>query len=290
MKACEYLEWIDHDSRLTECPACGSSADKFTDLSKVDRYRMPARFVVCPTCAGVWITPRMGSTQYENFYTDGTYRKMVQAATGTKPDRVSIDSKQHAINILTVFNNAIGPEQRALDVGGGDGELAKILADNRVKTTIVDPFIDASVNGETRIIQKPAEQWIHDEQYDIAFCLATLDHLLDPLAVLREIRKATATLIVDVIDFPARWQIGQHEACKIDHPSNFNDVAITMLLGRVGWSVEKKHAFPADHQIAYLCRRSDPKDVPPQPAKVNQIIRGRLCSHSTSPSLSSLPY
>lgn len=290
MQASEYLERIDHANKLLECPACGTDAGKFKDLSRVDRYRMPARFVVCPTCAGVWITPRMAAAQYEKFYAEGTYRKMVEKLTGNRISDAAAGARQHAIDILTVFPGVVRPNTNVLDIGGGDGQLSKILEDNDVKTTIVDPFIDASLNGRTRRIQKCAEQWLHDEKYDMAFCLATLDHLLDPAAVLREIRKATSRLIVDVIDFPARWKLGQQQACKIDHPSNLNDLAVTTLLARTGWEVEKKHGFVANKQIAYLCRGAEPRELPRSPAKAEQIIRGRLCSHSTSPSLSSQPY
>ena len=73
MKASEYLERIDHDNQLVECPACGTDAGKFTDLSRVDRYGMPARFVICPVCAGVWITPRMNSGEYEKFYAGASF-------------------------------------------------------------------------------------------------------------------------------------------------------------------------------------------------------------------------
>lgn len=290
MRASEYLERIDHTNQLVECPACGTDAGKFTDISRVDRYGLPARFRLCPACAGVWITPRMNSDEYEKFYSDGTYRRMVWENTGLDAEKSLGAAKNHAINILTAYPDVVRPNTSVVDIGGGDGQLSRILEDNGVKTTIVDPFIDSSLNGETRTIQKCAEQWLHDEKYDMAFCLATLDHLLDPGAVLSEIRNATSRLIVDVIDFPARWKLGHHEACKIDHPSNFCDVTITTLLARTGWEVDKKHGFPANHQIAYLCHSAEPRDLPHQPAKVEQIIRGKLCSRATSPLLSSQPY
>lgn len=268
----------------------------------VDRYRLPSRWVICDQCAVVYANPRLTSDGYDRFYRDGIYRQLVTAATGADQSLESIDQSQrcYAGWIAKHFGRELslalapGTEGPAhlVDLGGGVGTLAKLLAEpHRAQALVVDPSpaeIQYARAQGLRGDVATAENWIPDRKYECVTLLQTIDHLPDPAAILTGLRHVcTRLLLVDIVDFPSLWRqyVDQGHGqltLKIDHPVNFHDAALEALLLRCGFKIVKRMHRRVKHAILYAAEPIDRTydTARPGPAAVQNLIRGAYCAHT----------
>lgn len=134
-----------------------------------------------------------------------------------------------------------------LDVGSGTG--GNILSFNEFGKTFGIDLYEKSINfcrkrGLKNIIQSQAEQMGYkDNTFDIITCLDILEHTLDPLKVLLEIKrvlKDTGKIIITVPAFNFLWS--QHDVMYC-HLRRYKRRAFIHNLQKAGFKIEKINYF-----------------------------------------------
>lgn len=288
--------------RIHGCPLCGAESERTRTLSVGERYGLPVRFEYCTVCAFVFANPRMTRTGYTEFYRDGHYRRLIEAYSGDSPtpDKIWRGQQHHAQWLLDAF----GPQLRSalagggtlLDLGGGPGGMAAAISQATGATPlVVEPSAaEVAYAREQGIdaVEGTAETWQSSVAFDVVLLIQTIDHLLDPVEVLRQIRGiCSKLLIVDLVNFPDLYArmaaAGRPErALKIDHPSNFHPDALQAALLRSAFHPAQLVPMPNHPQgrqlVAIAAEPTDKlyADATPGPATVHGIIRGALEAHT----------
>ena len=175
--------------RLRRCPICdrdvveaGSRYSKFSDRT--------FHYGVCAYCElGLVVDPR---EDYENLYDENYY-----AGRGADP---AVNYLEEMADPNTIRNlewqglaKTIGPARpggRVLDFGCGLGGLPRVL---RSLGWDAIGYEDGFAIDWMRAADMPAlEKLPDDESFDVIFAIEVVEHLVDPLSALREIRKQLA--------------------------------------------------------------------------------------------------
>ena len=139
---------------------------------------------------------------------------------------------------------------RILDLPAGNGLLADALR------AAGHEVVCADINGErSDYVYADMAQALPfgDDEFDAALCLEGLEHLIDPVQLLRELARVTkpgGTLIVstpNVMSFFSRLQF-----LFTGVPYQFNPAAVPVL--PPGEAADRGHIFPLSYfQLRYLC-------------------------------------
>ena len=114
----------------------------------------------------------------------------------------------------------VGSPMRCLDLGCGGGdvtlELARLVGPDgyvtgfdmdEVKLGLAREKADATGTDNVDFVAGDVEQWRADNTYDLVYCRFLLEHLVDPLGLLRRMWMAVrpgGALAVEDADFPGR--------------------------------------------------------------------------------------
>lgn len=205
-------------------------------IAEKDRYGLDVTSVQCPGCSLVWISPRMTKAGYRRFYEAGEYRRLIAEHRGAPEGndflhRVQVD---HAERIEGTVGTGWGT---VLDVGGSVGGIGSRLGK---EVTVLDPSPSEleGANGET--ICAMAEDWKPDRTWDLVLVCTALDHFVNPLKALKNLRRAVGKrLWVDVAKWPIRASQGGsiERAMKVDHPYSFTARTCRGLIEKAGYRV-----------------------------------------------------
>jgi SAM-dependent methyltransferase len=253
------------------CPCCGRPN---ASTPVIDRYGYRLGTSRC-ACGFGYLNPQLSADGYAAFYTHA-YRPLITAQRVRQGHAPSVSpGAQEALYLMRARWIAAGaarlqPVRRVAalcDVGGGPGALvARVLerwpAD---VVTVIDPnqaeLADAAAQGFTTI-HAVAEDAPPLPPQDVILCAQTLDHVRDPLGVLRWLRSILAPggwLYVDVCDarrvgsadyrHPAPYQ------WKLDHPCYWTPRTLLRALRATGWGPRLHGACERYHQ-AIWCERA----------------------------------
>lgn len=216
------------------CPVCGIANPS---RPARDRYGFAIGVSACE-CGLAYLNPVMTADAYRRFYA-GAYRDLLCGHgfdTLTPAQRMT---KQEGFGgwlgwwlRYQVGDRSMG---RLLDVGGGTGAIMagmrQALSIDTV--TVLDPCLadlaEARAFGYHTIVADAEDQPALPAQ-DAVICVRALDHLRDPLPVLRWVRQlCTGWAYFDVVDRGAAW--------KIDHPLYWSKAALRRALTETGWAI-----------------------------------------------------
>lgn len=255
---------FDYDAQpkqtIKACPLCGGHNS--TLICDRDRFGFHANCVLCGTCGLAFLNQRMTAGAYAEFY-ERWYRPLISAHIGTTPSLA-----EHAALYAEMIGRFVEPfadksyRRTALDVGGSIGAFANVLhAQYGFDCTVVDPSADelavAAAHGHTTI-QSLAEDFHCQKKFDLVAMLQTVDHLLDPLLVLRKIRSWVSDYgiaIIDFVDYRTVYRtVGIKQAIKIDHPLYFTSYTARAILARAG--LEPIHCGKTEDKrhLLFVCR------------------------------------
>lgn len=175
-----------------DCNLCGSSRQ--TPL--VVQHWFGEDFVVvrCADCGMIRTNPRPTREWKARFY-DPDCNGLAEQMGGKEfvyapaPDR--LPSYQRLLHFITKRVPARG---RLVDIGAASGVFASMARDAGFEAFACDYSREALAYGEKhygiRTIQSPAEDIdAEDESFDVVTIFHTIEHLPDPLAVLRELHR-----------------------------------------------------------------------------------------------------
>lgn len=269
---------------VDRCNLCGH--DRFVVVAHIDRYRFPADAQVCLRCGLAFLDPVMTREAYGRFYTS-VYRPLVSAYHGRLIDENTIQAEQREyaaerIAFLSPFF-ARAHGQSLLDIGGSTGIVAAALAKAfGLRPTVLDPAPLELAHAERLGIETIAgfaeEYDPGDRRFDIVAMFQTVDHLLDlsaTLALVGRVLAADGWFYADVVDWRAAYlrNGSVEEAVKVDHPYYLTEPTFESYLARNGLAVVRKD-YASDHlHVGYLCSRTEPSEVLPDPAWVIEQLR-----------------
>jgi SAM-dependent methyltransferase len=122
----------------------------------------------------------------------------------------------------------------AVDIGGGNGRLLRPFMKNGFDCYVVDPN-PTPIDGVTRLCNI-ASELEPDRKFDVILCNHTLEHLLDPVDLLKTLAKHTAPGGVLHVEVPDEvWGGLPLPATAAQHVNYFTKQTAEILLKLSGW-------------------------------------------------------
>lgn len=196
----------------------------------------------------------MTAAAYAAFYR-GPYRALtgsVNTRAGSLQD-IAADQWAYARELAEVVAPWMPATGTLMDVGGSTGIVARHF---RTRFGLVPTVIDPSPEELALAAQAGCQtvcgsaETVVLPQSDVALLCRSIDHLLDPLGVLRRLRAAARVLVVDAMDvdqWPARWRY------KVDHPYAFTRDSFVALVTDAGWSPQHEWTRRDKKYVGLVC-------------------------------------
>jgi 2-polyprenyl-3-methyl-5-hydroxy-6-metoxy-1,4-benzoquinol methylase len=226
---------LERGLKVTSCPA-GCENELYYTEEVTDRYGFVWTLAKCPICALEWQLQPLTTEARKQFYGSGLYRQLCEQVTGkpwTDPKYLREAQAEYAEQWFSdrglKFHLPVG---RWLDFGGSTGVVSAKWAHETIHpwrpqpidVTVADYGDGATVTPEEALKQGP---------YDAVLCCQTLDHLPNPLEMLRTFREVTrdgGVLFVDVV---------KNARKKVDHDWYApNATCFLGMVERAGWVVD----------------------------------------------------
>jgi SAM-dependent methyltransferase len=247
--------WLRFDGEATVCPACGSPRITLLDAFPIprDQRRRRVSFLTgCRECGLLFANPLPTPEQLEHFYgRDGAWaaaraRRTQRLAAmhaqrrahqqPAKPARrrprdLLMDALGCHVNVDTPKNGA-----KVLDFGCGDGKFLDRFQDRGWDTYGIEPSSDIASLRHNRLDSPP-----QDRSFDLVLLHHVLEHVTDPLQLLRQLAGALrdgGTLFVSVPRLDTLAKHGDFKYCinARNHPVCFSEACLRGLLARAGFS------------------------------------------------------
>ena len=240
-----------------ECPACGLGGCVVTFGS--DRYGNDCIMVHCPHCGVAYWRNAKNKEWYHDYYASGKYREDVSKYHGR--DVMATIEKEQA-DYARRLSQKIHPRPHThlLDIGGSTGVVSNAFRQVfNVSATVMDPAKEFSAPKEVKHIQASAEDYRneHGFKWDTILICQTVDHLLDPIGVLRNCREwltDDGVLFVDILDVEQEIrQKGWQHTRKICHPWAWTEKGFRQVLANSGFVLAEPPWETAPHHIGFLC-------------------------------------
>jgi 2-polyprenyl-3-methyl-5-hydroxy-6-metoxy-1,4-benzoquinol methylase len=188
------VEGAGHMNATPHCPICAQArASHFATAQDIEYFTTPEDFTFyrCADCDVLFLHP-MPSDRLSEIYPSNYYSFHVDSGRSIA-QRIKQFLDDRTFAALT--RDVEGSSLAALDVGGGSGWLLNDLkrAEPRVnRTTVVDidPRAEqiARANGHD-YHRTTFEQFSTNERFDIILMLNLIEHVTDPVAVLRKAKE-----------------------------------------------------------------------------------------------------
>lgn len=228
---------------------------------------------LCGRCGSVWYAPRPTEADLEAKYRffGALPSGPVRAKAAPRVDRVR---ERALLRHLRPF--ALKAGASLLDYGGGDGRLMRPLAARGCRCYVAD-FGRATIEGVKRLGETVLDI-APCHAFDVIVCNHVLEHLAEPLAVVRRLRehlKPGGHLFVEV---PMEiWLQAPLLPEPVTHVNFFTEDSLRYLLGRAGFGVTRcrlgRFVGPGGKSgccvRAWATREGPPVSAPPRCAARN---------------------
>lgn len=273
------------DATTDVCPLCEADrapvvyetqAQMFwvvADPGLTDRFA-PVRLRQCRACGHVFNRELAPDTIAE------IYRR--QTATN-RP--VSADMLKRYDTLLDFLGRDRLTGRRILEVGGGTGSLARLLADLGADVTVVEPNdeLPALLGDQAdriRVVNDFFGPGTIDETFDGVICRQVVEHIADVRPFVRALGAAVgpggfAYIEVPTLEFIA--DTGAYMEVHVQHLHYFDDAARRRLLADAGLVVTGSHDILQGHDVGILARpgQATLPDVNPSPSQVTLVPERR---------------
>lgn len=264
---------------IKTCPICKSHDT--TKMMCNDRYGISARYRICGSCNLVYLSNLPGNEFFTWFYA-GRYRKILEEKfqRSFSNEVLKIDQIKYANELFKFIEShlrelyvTLGDDSavKMLDIGGSTGEvsaqLSKLVKNQGVDldVTVQDPSgpeLEEAIKHGFKTSEclfeefKPATHG----KFDLIILCQTIDHVLDPAAVIENALSLLADggiFFVDYVDFSYNVKKkGFVESIKIDHAFNFSKKNWNILLSKFNLKILDKAVSSDFHLRGYLLQKS----------------------------------
>jgi SAM-dependent methyltransferase len=241
-----YYEWSDRLGRgytapreRAACPACGSGA--LEQLQPLPLHgAIDGQFTGfvsgCRGCGTVFANPMPAPQTLERLYSpDGDWGRPRQEGA-----REKIPPVQYFIDLFVPLRDrfdvtAPPPGSAALDFGCGSGELLNVLQDLGWTTYGIEPAEKSAFRRHQELKSIPGTQ-----MFDLAILHHVLEHVTDPLEILRAIHRCLKPGAILLVSVPRLDALPEHKDfyyCINDrtHVLAYTRDAMSALLGMAGF-------------------------------------------------------
>lgn len=290
------LLWLRFDDEAVACPACGSRQIAPLDVFAIpkDTHAHCVAFATgCRGCGLLFANPLPIEQQLQRYYAgDGAW-----AAAQT--DRVRQVEARHARQVMRhtgplrptgpprpseLLLRALAPHiplddpregTKVLDVGCGDGKLLDRLQARGWDTYGIEPAVGVAFLRHHRLTSPP-----QDGSFDLIILHHVLEHVTDPLGLLRQLAGTSRDGCVLFVSVPRLDTLPEHRDFRYclngrQHSVCFSETCLRGLLARAGFAtVARLDAKELDTAVTegrplrlrlVATRTSTPPPLPGQP-------------------------
>jgi SAM-dependent methyltransferase len=255
--------WLRFDEEARACPACGSGDLALLDLLRVRgdlTGRRLAFLTGCEACGLVFVNPMPPPELLDRFYgEEGVWGEAhaeraarIAAAherrvarnrapkSGRRPKRMLLlDAMQPHVRVDTP-----PPGAKVIDFGCGEGKLLNTLQEAGWETYGIEPSTTVAFLRHRRLETVP-----QDGTFDLVILHHVLEHLPDPLDVLRQLAGALRQGGILFIGVPRLDTLPRHGDFKYcingrNHLVSFTETCLHGLLARAGFEVAARLDAP----------------------------------------------
>jgi 2-polyprenyl-3-methyl-5-hydroxy-6-metoxy-1,4-benzoquinol methylase len=248
-----------------DCPLCSES--DFVPVGDKDRHGDPLATDLCRTCGHVFTNPQPTEAELEQFYTDD-YRSSYKGVLTPKPKHV-YRAGLRAIERLTRLQPYLKESAHILDIGAGGGEFTYLMMRAGHSIRGIEPnrgYADFAKSEYAIDIKvgTVSNAGGRDECWDVITLHHVLEHLADPVSVLRSLAQDLTDDGIFVIEVPnveARYH-GPQRRFHFAHLHTFSREGLTLAAGQAGLAVVDLCLQPhTGHINVVLSKTSDQKVV-----------------------------
>lgn len=226
-------------------------------------YFAPLDIVRCTPCL------HMYNRAFDPSLGDRIYRKAILTNVP-----VHVSMSKHLDDVAQWIGVERYSGKHVIEVGGGSGHLARVFAKAAKSVTVFEPSAglhpDMLPEANIELVSEPFASSLSNELADLIECRQVLEHVPDPLAMLKEMR---ACLVDDgylYLEVPRAEYIEQEVAVydlHIPHVQYFHKPNLLALAARAGFLTEKYWQIMGDHDFGVLLRATAGNSHIPSVAK-----------------------
>jgi 2-polyprenyl-3-methyl-5-hydroxy-6-metoxy-1,4-benzoquinol methylase len=225
------------------CAICGENS--FNRIASKDRYGFYSPVSICENCGLVQLNPRMNSESYSKFYQYEYYPLYFGKSTFT--EETFIWQYFRGKKIFDIISNRLGRSLKSsfvLDVGCGPGGILKYFKEKGNSVLGFELDKKSIEFGNSRGIDITDESFGKFEKTaDLIICCHVLEHLLDPVSYLNEIREKLKKDGLFYVEIPLleninREYFGEIAKCfQNAHVYYFTKVSLENLARKSGFRI-----------------------------------------------------
>jgi len=224
------------------CYLCGSTS--CTRIHDAIRYGLPPRPFRCDQCGFIFIHPRMSPEEEREFY-DNKYRSNYE---DQKPEDLWTQSLPEAKKRVARFQDLLTKDIRILEIGSASGFFlyeARPYVKTVIGVELTKQYVRYATSKGLNICESLEE--IPAESCDLIFMFHVLEHILDPIEFLKEVKKKLLPGGKVIIEVPnvddilvSTYKINKHLDFywEIAHNYYFSRETLGKVLEKAGYRYE----------------------------------------------------
>jgi len=260
------------------CPLCQSTHLVFVGTH--DRHGHPLKTDLCKSCGHVFTNPQPTQSELDNYYGE-RYRSSYKGVVTPKLKhvyRAGLRAQERLDHLETFLSSG----STVLDIGAGGGEFvylanrhgfrAQGIEPNQGYATYAKAEYGVPINiGTVESLDQSKEQW------DAITLHHVLEHLADPISILKKLSALLAdegSLVVEIPNVMARYHSPKRRF-HFAHLHTFSEDGIAFAAGKAGLSVCDVTLQPHTNHIRVVLKRGSitgTEDDPSQPERIERHL------------------
>jgi 2-polyprenyl-3-methyl-5-hydroxy-6-metoxy-1,4-benzoquinol methylase len=260
------------------CLLCGS--EHHEEFAQVESFGFPLVYYQCDECGLIFQSAEDNQAKDPRFYAE-TYRQIYQSSV--EPTSKDLWIQEHrALSLVSILQAVkVDAPQRILDIGASTGVLLDAFQRAFGGEVVgVEPGDAYRAYAQKRglLMFADIEELVktHPPRFDLVSMIHVLEHLPDPVDMLRLIRKdllqENGILLLEVPNFYA------HDSYELAHLTCFTPNTLQQVLRRAGFHVFffHRHGHPRSSLLnLYLTALAQPlpEDAPQPSLQRDRMVR-----------------
>ena len=241
------------------CNICGSGMVE--ELSLKDRKGDYLRTVICLSCGLIWSDPRPTEGEIRAYYSCD-YRQEYKGVYQPELKHIYRDA-HNALLRYGFLSEVLDKNSAILDIGSGAGVFVYVLRKMGLNAAGLEPnegYAKYSIDELRVPVQVGFIQDIEDStKYDLITLHHVLEHLYDPLGILRKIAallKDDGFLAIEVPNAENLWQDPKNRYHSAHHYT-FNPETLEYIGQKAGFEVHKRQIAPYSGNINVIFKKTE---------------------------------